>query len=240
MEMNEKSSIEEIRHRFDGDVERFSSLSTGQQTLVDAPLLMELLAESALAVSSPLRRVLDIGCGAGNNTLKLLELYGAFSCDLVDLSMPMLERAKKRIARCTDRDIGLFQDDFRSVSLPANGYDVIVAAAVLHHLRDDADWENVFTKLFSLTAPGGSVWISDMVCHEHPVLQNQFWQQYGLYLEQLGGKQYRDQVFTSIEKEDSPRPVTYQLELLRRVGFVRVELLYKRGCFAAFGASKAK
>jgi tRNA (cmo5U34)-methyltransferase len=45
-------------------------------------------------------------------------------------------------------------------------------------------------------------------------------------------------VFGYIEKEDSPHPVTYQLELLRKVGFSHVELLHKNSCFAAFGAIK--
>jgi hypothetical protein len=42
-----------------------------------------------------------------------------------------------------------------------------------------------------------------------------------------------------IELEDSPRPVTWQLDLLRRVGFGQVELLHKNSCFAAFGAVKS-
>jgi hypothetical protein len=38
--------------------------------------------------------------------------------------------------------------------------------------------------------------------------------------------------------EREPEPITYQLELLRRVGFAHVELLHKNSCFAAFGAWK--
>ena len=57
-------------------------------------------------------------------------------------------------------------------------------------------------------------------------------------LKTLGGVEYRDKVFAYIDREDSPRPVTYQLDLLRRVGFGQVELLHKNSCFAAFGAVK--
>ena len=42
-----------------------------------------------------------------------------------------------------------------------------------------------------------------------------------------------------IDLEDSPRPVTFQMDLLRQVGFHHVELLHKNACFAAFGALKA-
>ena len=41
-----KSSVEEIRERFEHDVERFSDLHTGQVSTVDAPLAMELIGPS--------------------------------------------------------------------------------------------------------------------------------------------------------------------------------------------------
>ena len=68
-----KSTVEEIRRRFDADVERFSNLETGQSATVDAPLAMALVAEAAAATTPKARHVLDVGCGAGNYTLKLLE-----------------------------------------------------------------------------------------------------------------------------------------------------------------------
>ena len=65
------------------------------------------------------------------------------------------------------------------------------------------------------------------------------WERYGEYLCSVGGESYRDNVFAYIDKEDSPRPVTYQLELLRKVGFDHIELLHKNSCFAAYGAVKS-
>jgi len=64
------------------------------------------------------------------------------------------------------------------------------------------------------------------------------WQRYADYLHQLGGEEYQQKVFADIAKEDSPRPVTFQLDLLRKVGFEKVDLLHKTSCFAAFGAIK--
>jgi tRNA (cmo5U34)-methyltransferase len=64
------------------------------------------------------------------------------------------------------------------------------------------------------------------------------WERYGEHLCSVGGEDYRAKVFDYIDKEDSPRPVTYQLDLLRKVGFDHTELLHKNSCFAAFGALK--
>jgi len=233
-----KSSIDEIRDRFDNDVERFSNLETGQAATIDAPLAMELITQAAYESTENIQNVLDIGCGAGNNTVKLAQYTSPFNSDLVDLSLPMLEKAKERVASVCSGKVQIFQGDFREISLPGQMYDVILAAAVLHHLRDEQDWEKAFQKIYDLTAPGGSVWVTDLVFHETESVQSLMWNRYGKYLLSIGGADYRDTVFGYIEKEDSPRPVTYQLELLRKVGFAHVELLHKNSCFAAFGGMK--
>jgi spermidine synthase len=69
----QKSSVDEIRQRFDNDVDRFSNIETGQTATIDAPLAMELITQAAFNSTKRIRRVLDIGCGAGNNTIKLSE-----------------------------------------------------------------------------------------------------------------------------------------------------------------------
>jgi tRNA (cmo5U34)-methyltransferase len=236
---NNKSTIEEIRHRFDNDVERFSKLETGQSATIDAPLAMELITQAAVASTPNIHRVLDIGCGAGNNTIKLRQIYGRnFDSDLLDLSEPMLSRAELRVREAGAGEIHIWHNDFRDARLPENAFDVILAAAVLHHLRDDADWLAAFQTIHRLLAVGGSVWVTDLVSHETNAVHTIMWSHYGEYLKNIGGEDYRSKVFAYIDKEDSPRPVTYQLDLLRRVGFKQVELLHKNSCFAAFGAIK--
>jgi len=236
--LEKKATLEEIKKRFDNDVERFSNLETGQSATIDAPLAMELIAQATVKSTPDIRRVLDIGCGAGNNTLKLLQYASPFDCDLIDLSLPMLEKARERISSVNSGKIKMIQGDFRAIDLPDPGYDVILAATVLHHLRDDQDWEKAFNKLYRLTAPGGSIWITDLVSHESEAVHSLMWERYGEYLCSLGGDDYRDKAFDIIDKEDSPRSVIYQLDLLRKAGFDHVELLHKNSCFAAFGAIK--
>lgn len=182
---------------------------------------------------------MDIGCGAGNNTIKLLREYsGDFDCDLCDLSEPMLKRAEERLSLETSGTIRKFHGDVRELPLEEEGYDLILAAAVLHHLRDERDWETTFTKIYSLLRPGGSIWITDMVSHENEKIHAIMWKRYADYLTDLGGKEYQEKVFAYIDKEDSPRPLTFQLDLMKKVGFENTEILHKNSCFAAFGAYK--
>ncbi len=152
----------------------------------------------------------------------------------------MLDRAQQRVRNIGAIEIRTWQVDLREAKLPEPSFDIILAAAVLHHLRENDDWETVFQKLFRLLAPGGSIWITDLFSHEAIGVQNLMWARYGDYLVDLGGEAYRDRVFEYIGKEDSPRTLTYQLELLRRVGFSDVDVLHKHSCFAAFGGIKPR
>jgi tRNA (cmo5U34)-methyltransferase len=233
-----KSSVDQIRERFDHDVERFSNLETGQSATIDAPLVLDLITSVAAATNPDARHVLDIGCGAGNYTLKLLEKLPEVNMTLIDLSKPMLDRALQRIGAVSRNNILTLQGDIRTIPLLDQQYDIIMAAAVFHHLRADAEWEAVFAKCYAALKPGGSLWISDLIAHDDPVVQAAMWQRYGEYLTQLKGEAYRDQVFGYIEQEDTPRPLLYQLHLLKQVGFRSVEVLHKNAMFAAFGAVK--
>jgi tRNA (cmo5U34)-methyltransferase len=235
---SQKATNQEIRNRFDNDVERFSNLDTGQMTTIDATLTMELCTAAAKYVNPDATQLLDIGCGAGNYTLKMLSKISHLNCTLNDLSMPMLQRAKERVSAQTTGNIVLVQDDMRNLALPDNHYDIILAAATLHHLRGDDDWELVYTKFYKTLKPGGSIWISDLIAHDSVPINQLFYQKYSDYLDSLDGPEYRQKVLDYVAHEDTPRSVNYQTALLSKVGFKQVEILHKNSCFAAFGGIK--
>ena len=230
-----KSTIEEIEKRFDQDVERFSNLSTGQATTLDSAFNMELITEAIFRHYPDGISVLDIGCGAGNYSVKLAHKYEAINYTLVDLSQPMLDKADERLTPLTRGNIRTLKGDFRTLSLAEGTFDVIIATAVLHHLRDDQDWESSFKKLYKFLKPDGSIWIFDLVQQHTTSLQQYIYKDlYGEYLTSLKDENYRDNVFDYIKKEDSPRSLMYQLELLQKVGFSRIDVLHKNLCFASF------
>ena len=76
-----KSTVEQIRQRFDADVDRFSNLETGQSATIDAPLVLDLITAAAAATNPQATRSLDIGCGAGNYTLKITGAFARFGRD---------------------------------------------------------------------------------------------------------------------------------------------------------------
>jgi len=232
--MEEKSTLEEIRARFDQDVERFSNLKTGQQATIDAPLVLELVAKAGARHLKAGGYLLDLGCGAGNFTLRVLEETGGLHCHLVDLSQPMLARARERVEKANAASVTCHQADMRGLTFDEGSFEVILAGAVLHHLRDDGDWRTAFARFHRWLKPGGRIYVADLCTFDLPDAQELMWQRYGDYLESLEGAAYRQKVLAYIDKEDSPRSLPFQLELLKSTGFSGYDILHRNSVFACY------
>ena len=112
-----KSTVAEIKERFDKDVERFSNLDTGQLSTIDAKVSLELITEASKRIVPHAVNLLDIGCGAGNYTLMMLSKIPDLNCTLVDLSKPMLDKAFERVSQKTKNQVTILQGDIREVDL---------------------------------------------------------------------------------------------------------------------------
>ena len=69
----------------------------------------------------------------------------------------------ERVQAVTSGRVAAHQCDVRELLLPDQSVDIILAAAVLHHLRSESQWRDVFARFAKLLRPGGSVWIFDLV-----------------------------------------------------------------------------
>src|SRR5260370_22791401 len=192
--LHEKTTVEQIRQRFDADVERFSKLETGQQAAMDAPLILEVVARSAACHVPTQGTLLDLGCGAGNFTLRVLDQVSPLNCVLVDLSRPMLERAELRVKSATSGRVQTIQSDMRLLSFEPASFDIILAGQVLHHLREDGQWVEMFARFYQWLRPGGALFVADFIAYDDPGIQTMMLGRYAEYLEKLGGAEYCDKV----------------------------------------------
>ena len=80
--------------------------------------------------------------------------------------------------------------------------------------------------------------ISDLITQDTKTLNDYIWEKYGDYLENIGGRDYKQKVLDYVSKEDPPRSLNYQFELMRKIGFSHTEILHKHICFAAYAGIK--
>ncbi|MDR3112305.1 MAG: class I SAM-dependent methyltransferase [Elusimicrobiota bacterium] len=234
-----KSSTDEIKERFSNDVECFSNLQTGQVSILDAKIMFEIGTETAKRLAPNAKNILDLGCGAGNWTLKMLEKIPNANCSLLDISQAMLDKAKSRVSSATKGTVNTLLGDMRTVELSCNSFDIIFAGATLHHLRSDVEWKSVFLKIFNCLSSVGCFIISDLVVQNNPLLTKYVYEGWSNYLEQTGGKNYCKQILELSGKEDTPRSVNFLTKTLCESGFSNVEVLHKNMCFALICAEKS-
>lgn len=97
--------------------------------------------------------VLDLGCGTGEITVRMAELFGAARITGVDLIEAHLELGRARAARFGDRVTFQVGDAFE-LPFPAASFDLVVCRHVLQSIPTP---EAVLAEMVRVTRPGG--WI---------------------------------------------------------------------------------
>jgi len=95
-------------------------------------------------------KVLDVGCGTGNNTLLLQAATTSWLAGL-DISRGMLQKARQK----TDR-IQLVQSPAESIPFADQSFRFVYMTEVLHHIRDI---EPALQELHRILEPEGSICI---------------------------------------------------------------------------------
>jgi 2-polyprenyl-3-methyl-5-hydroxy-6-metoxy-1,4-benzoquinol methylase len=147
----------------------YDSDSNPLQALDDEEVIS--LVPQVLSLATPPKdrplRILDLGCGTGRNTLKLLSIAGA-DIHGADLSPKMLDLAKQRCTQTWDS----LPKDQRASSLTFHVHDVLSPNTDLYKLQFDIiistlvvehlPLSNFFTEVNRLLVPGGILLLSNM------------------------------------------------------------------------------
>jgi ubiquinone/menaquinone biosynthesis C-methylase UbiE len=116
-------------------------------------------------------RVLDLGCGAGHDALRLkrydLQVQG------LDISEVMLEQAKQKV-----QDVEFIQGDFRHIPTGDDLYDGVWANASLIYLTRE-DLHKALEEVYRVLKPGGIFFSSYRLGNGHLLIDNIFHQLYG-------------------------------------------------------------
>ena len=102
------------------------------------------------ALIPPGARVLD--CAAGTGEFSLAEAGRASSVLCTDLSLPMLDRARRKAEKRGLTNIRFARRDVTALSDREGSFDVVIAANVLHLLPEP---EKAVRELWRVAAPGG-------------------------------------------------------------------------------------
>lgn len=107
------------------------------------------------AAISPGDRVLDLGCGSGGTTLAIAEkVTPVGSVTAIDVSAPMLERARRRIGAAGLVNVAFLLGDASVYPFAANSFDAMVSRLGVMFFDDP---ENTFRRLSPSLDSGGRI-----------------------------------------------------------------------------------
>ena len=102
------------------------------------------------------KRVLEIGCGTGRHTIRLVAQGNSVTA--IDLSEAMLEKARSRIGKRAD--VHFIQGDFLELTtLPVGSFEAVVTSLVLEHIPE---LDQFFGKVAVVLRPGGEFFLSEI------------------------------------------------------------------------------
>ncbi|GGA19811.1 class I SAM-dependent methyltransferase [Okeania sp. KiyG1] len=194
-------------------------------------------------------RILELGCGTGELSLKLLHKYPNAQIVAVDYSPRMLEFAKTKIdaAGYTNRwteiemDFGEWANNADLLSPISDGFNACVSSLAIHHLSDSMKLK-LFQKINKSLNYGGCFWNADPVLPATTELAEVFKeiQQEWAISQGTTLAEVRAQMGTSnphgySSNQDQLASLSAHLEMLTTANFVPVAVPWKYYKLAVFG-----
>ncbi len=195
------------------------------------PLYDELIDAAAGALrlaERKIERIVDLGVGTGALARACLavapraRLWGIDADDSMMAMVPLRLGARSKQAQ-------LVHGDFLAAPLPE--CDAVVASYALHHIREPRAKQRFYRRCFAALRPGGILINGDCAPASAP---SGFARDLDVWFDHLGktfGRAKGKKVYESWADEDTYMPLSLELRMLTRAGFL-AEVPWRRSPFA--------
>jgi arsenite methyltransferase len=108
----------------------------------------------------PGERVLDLGCGAGTDTLIAAQMVGAGGRVAgIDMTPEMLARARTAAAQMALDNVDFVEGDVERLPFENESFDAVISNGVIDLIPDK---DAVFAEIHRVLAPGGRLQVADV------------------------------------------------------------------------------
>ncbi|MCL1831209.1 MAG: GNAT family N-acetyltransferase [Oscillospiraceae bacterium] len=165
------------------------------------------------SISSPVKRLLDLGCGTGIELERLYERFPDMETTGIDLSQEMLNICKEKFL---DKSMELICGSYLELEFEGP-FDVILSTYSFHHFSK-ATKAQLYSKLMGLLQEDGVLLIGDYTASDEAT-------ESAMQQESIGYSQEYDLSQNNHYHIDIPFTAATETELLKAAGFSRISIL---------------
>lgn len=181
-------------------------------------------------------RIIDLGCGTGTIAKKISEKFPNSKIVCLDIASNMIDIAKNKLSGHKDTEFII--GDFSKIDFDTK-FDVIVSSLALHHLENDKDKKDFYSKIYSILTDSGMFYNADVVLAStdyHQDINMNRW------IEYMNKSVLMDEILNNwipkYKTEDRPAKLIDQLKWLENIGFKSVDVIWKYYNFGVYGGIK--
>ncbi len=222
----------DLKEHFNNAASEYDNLI--RKTLVNYNEMIETLIYAIPDNKSP--KVLDLGCGTGNITKKVLERFPEAEVTCLDISDKMIEIAKEKLSEYDN--INYIIGDFTVVDIE-DKYDAIISSLALHHIPTNEGKKEMYEHIYDALKVGGVFYNADVIKPNSSYneklnerMSDKYMQKEGATIEEMQDhKQKR-------ESNDIPVTLVTHFRLLEEAGFEEIDVIWKYFSNAVYGGTK--
>jgi tRNA (cmo5U34)-methyltransferase len=231
--MKSESRFKEIREHFEKEAAVFDKLFFKVMPRYEE--MMQTLIDALPFPNRKRLKIVDLGCGTGNLSRKLISAYPNAHITCIDMADNMLKMAKAKLKG--NPNIDFWQGDIRDFNYRRK-YDAILASMVLHHV-EGKDKPRFYRKLYNALSKGGVFFNIDIFLSSNIHLQKLYMDKWKKFMKANGlpaGK--INDMITRHQREDRLVVFGDEMAIMRKAGFRCLEVPMKRYNFAVYGGLK--
>ncbi|MBF2065195.1 MAG: methyltransferase domain-containing protein [Calothrix sp. C42_A2020_038] len=213
------------------------------------PRYDEMLEVITRCVPSTSKNILELGCGTGELTLKILKRCPDAEIVVLDYSPRMIKFASEKVAKAgyqgrwsaKEADFGEWASHPEQFGI--GSFDACISSLAIHHLTDEMK-ANLFIRIYESLSVGGCFWNADPTLPEAPVLgevyklaREEWVAQQGTTLADVRAKVGTSTTY-GYSSQDQLATLEAHVQMLKTAGFTTVAVPWKYYGLAVFGGFK--
>ncbi len=182
------------------------------------------------------KRILELGCGSGNLTDKVINRFSGSIIEVVDISGDFLNFSKLRFKDRTK--IIYHQMDFKELNFKENSFDLVVSSISIHHIEDH-DKKNLFEIIYKILKPKGKLVFSDQAKGSNEYIYKKHIEIWHKEAIKLGSSEADWKMWMDHQnKHDFHSTVLEHIDWMKAANFKNIDILWKNLLWTVFYGEK--